>query len=372
MVALSSASQLGFGNVLNRFLPSAGRRTGRLVQSAYCIGAVASILLSFAFIAVAPLIANDLKAVLSNWTLIAWFSLGTAAWTIFALQDSALAGMRRAAWVPLENSIYALLKLMLLVVFAGIAASGIAIFAAWTAPLIFMIVGVNFLIAQRVLPAITTAPSAELTFGRIINFFGWDYAGGLTLTLAFAVAPLLVLNHSGPAASAIYHLSWTITYSLYLIGRSMGISLLTEGVSDKSRLKSLVFDSFVYTMVPLTAAALMIAAAAPLVMRMFGESYAVDGSNVLSVLALSSIRSTVGTHLRRIRDGTGLACCTHYRAICSRQQQHRQERTPTDLPLVYGCVGGVRPRSRHIVQAPAGRCFYTGDGYAAPRHDQNQ
>ncbi len=46
------------------------------------------------------------------------FVLAAAGDDVFTLQDSVLTGLRAAKWIPLENSLYALAKLLLLVVLA--------------------------------------------------------------------------------------------------------------------------------------------------------------------------------------------------------------------------------------------------------------
>ena len=37
---------------------------------------------------------------------IAFLTLGSMTWTIFALQDGVLAGLRRSLWLPVENGAY--------------------------------------------------------------------------------------------------------------------------------------------------------------------------------------------------------------------------------------------------------------------------
>ena len=62
-----------------------------------------------------------------------WFVLATMAWCIFTLQDNALAGMQQTVWVPIENTIFAMTKIALLLLFAWSAAR-YGIFASWTIP----------------------------------------------------------------------------------------------------------------------------------------------------------------------------------------------------------------------------------------------
>lgn len=290
LLTLSSIAQLNFANSLNRFVPAAGPRAGNLILFAYGAAGAASVVVALGFLVAIDLLVPKLHFLTNSPMLAGCFVVAVAAWTIFALQDSALAGLRRSVWVTIENSLYAVVKIVLLVVFAGFSVAGLSIFAAWTMPLLLFVGLVNYLIFRRFLREHQqVAGNIDLSMRAMVRFFGWDYLGGLMTTIAMGVAPVLVLSHLGPEANASYHLTWLITYSLYLIGRSMGISLLAESTADLRRLPALAADAFVHTMLPLGGAAIAIAIAAPLLLQAFGPSYARDGTGLLQVLALSTI-----------------------------------------------------------------------------------
>lgn len=290
LLTLSSIAQLNFANSLNRFVPAAGARAGNLILFAYGAAAAASIVVALGFLVAIDLLVPELHFLTNSPLLAGCFVLAVAVWTIFALQDSALAGLRRSIWVTIENSLYAVVKIVLLVIFAGISVAGLSIFAAWTVPLLLFVGLVNYLIFWKFLPEHgQAAGSIDLSMRAMVRFFGWDYLGGLMTTVAMGMAPVLVLSHLGPEANASYHLCWLIIYSLYLIGRSMGISLLAESTADLRRLPALAADAFIHTMLPLGGSAIAIAIAAPLLLQAFGPSYARDGAGLLQVLALSTI-----------------------------------------------------------------------------------
>lgn len=290
LLTLSSIAQLNFANSLNRFVPAAGTRAGNLILFAYGAAAAASIVVALGFLVAIDLLVPELHFLTNSPLLAACFVVAVAVWTIFALQDSALAGLRRSIWVTIENSLYAVVKIILLIVFAGISVAGLSIFAAWTVPLLLFVGLVNYLIFWKFLPEHgQAAGNIDLSMRTMVRFFGWDYLGGLMTTVAMGVAPVLVLSHLGPEANASYHLCWLIIYSLYLIGRSMGISLLAESTVDLRRLPTLAADAFIHTMLPLGGSAVAIAIAAPLLLQAFGPSYARDGAGLLQVLALSTI-----------------------------------------------------------------------------------
>ena len=118
MLMVSVLTQVNFGQALIRFLPRSGagvagaaagglrdlgrrRRARRRGVMAYC------------HLALDP--GDPLHVSLP---FAGWFVASTVVWSVFNLQDSALTGLRSAVWLPLENGVYGLVKLGLLVVVA--------------------------------------------------------------------------------------------------------------------------------------------------------------------------------------------------------------------------------------------------------------
>ena len=87
---------------------------------------------------------------------ILWNALSVAAvvlWTIFALQDSVLIGLRASRWVTVENVSFGLAKLASLPECIVITSTQ-GIFLAWTAPVIVTIMVVTWYLFQRRNPKI--------------------------------------------------------------------------------------------------------------------------------------------------------------------------------------------------------------------------
>jgi hypothetical protein len=78
------------------------------------------------------------------------FVAATVVWGIFAIEDAALLGLKRAVIVPVENTVYGAIKLVLLLGFtAFLSAAGI--FLSWVIPLAVVVPVVNWLIFRRYL-----------------------------------------------------------------------------------------------------------------------------------------------------------------------------------------------------------------------------
>ena len=159
MMLISVLTSLNFGQALIRFLPTAGRDSRSLVRLAYGISAAVAVVgsaavMTYCHFAYAP---GDPLHVSPGFA--AWFVVSTAAWSIFNLQDQVLTGLRSAMWVVLENGVYGVVKLGLLVVVAFTSVSD-GVFTSWSAPVIALLVPFTLLISRRLLPR-HTAETAD-------------------------------------------------------------------------------------------------------------------------------------------------------------------------------------------------------------------
>lgn len=295
MMLLGNLSQLGLANFLNRFLPRAGGASRRYIFSAYALSAFAGLIAASIFVLGIEVWAPTLRFLLSDRLMAIWFISATVLWCVFALQDGALVGLRHAHWVPLENILFAITKLALLLALAE-AFSAYGIFASWTFPLLFLILVINLLLTRRVLPQhMAQQASPDEKFGRaeIVQFLAGDYFSTLIWLLTLNLMPIIVLERAGTSANAYFYLPWTISYSLYLVSRSVGISLTVEAARDPARLADYSFRSLVLSAILLIPAVTLVILAAPLILRLFGEEYALSGVRLLRLLALSALPNII-------------------------------------------------------------------------------
>ncbi len=122
MLFLAGAAGLFLDGAMVRFIPRAGKATPRLIGMAYLISALAAALIASVFLIGIKVWAPALAFLTEDPWLTAGFILGTVVTVIFAEEDGALTGLRQATWVPLENSIYSVLKIAVLIGLALTAA----------------------------------------------------------------------------------------------------------------------------------------------------------------------------------------------------------------------------------------------------------
>jgi O-antigen/teichoic acid export membrane protein/aminoglycoside phosphotransferase (APT) family kinase protein len=295
MMLVSGVAQLNLIGGLLRFVPGAGPSTWRLVGWSYAISVVVAAVASFVFFVVARAWAPSLEFLSSDDGFAFWFIVATMVWCIFNLQDAVLTGLRRAVWVPVDNVLFAVVKIVLLVIFAA-TLPRFGIFASWTFAVVLSVIAINALLVLRLIPEHVRAPikSPEVANARLISrFVAADYVGGLTWIVAITLIPIVITEQLGAAQNAYYSLAWVMTTPLYLVSANTGSSLMVAVVNEQARLREYTHRVFVQTAGLVVPAALVLTIAAPYFLELLGSAYADRGTTPLRLMALSSIPAMV-------------------------------------------------------------------------------
>jgi O-antigen/teichoic acid export membrane protein len=310
LLFLSGVAQLNLAGAFTRFLPRAAQATGRLIAYAYLATTLLALGVAGGFLLGLGVWTPNLGFLRSTPPFGAWFVLATAAWGIFALQDMALTGMRQATWVPIENTLCGVAKIVLLIAVAGLAPT-FGIFVSWTIPTVVSLLPVNLLIFRSLVRRHRQASSPEpVPVGprQVIRFVAADYAGSLFALGASLLLPIIVTHELGPEATAYFYLAWLITYSLQLASHSMMASLTVEGAMDYSKFTTLAQHALTTTARLLLPAVAVLVLAAPSILRLFGPAYATHGSMLLRLLALAALPNLITllySSAARVRRCTG-------------------------------------------------------------------
>lgn len=307
MMFLAGLSQLNLADVLVRFVPAAGRSTRRLINRAYAAGVGMALLTSVGFVLLVPWISPGLYF-LHTPVLGGTFVLATVAYTVFVLQDGALTGLRRPGWVLAENAFFSVVKLVA-VLLLSLTAVHYGILISWALALLLALVFTNTYLYGYAMPrrereletgpapvepvAATEADGAAEAGPGFVRFTALSYLGGL-FWLAMATLPqVLILNTMGARDSAYFSICWVITTMYYVVSINMGSSLVVESAGDPQLLGPAIRTVLRSTGALLLAAVVVLLAAAPLVLRLFGPDYPVHAATLLRLLTLSALPNLV-------------------------------------------------------------------------------
>jgi O-antigen/teichoic acid export membrane protein len=311
MTFVIGISQLNLRASLVRLIPGAGAGAGRLVAVAYALSLAAAVIVSlavFGTMALSPDSAVSLAG-LATPAGIVFLTIGSMTWTIFALQDGALAGLRRSLWMPVENGAYGAAKIVVLVLAAG-AVPALGILFSWIVPMVVVVVIVTIVLAFRWLPQhMATGAGRSIGMARValLRFVAADYVGSLFTLTVTALLPVLVVHISGPREGAFFYIVWTISNSMNLVPLNVTASMTVETIHSQADVAGETRRTAIHLarlVLPMVALVFLFAHQ---ILLIFGPDYAAGGDDALRLAALGcipfSIR-TIYTAVARI-DGHG-------------------------------------------------------------------
>jgi len=303
MMLVSTFTQLNWSGALIRFLPRAGRSARQMLLTAYLMATglaavAAAAVMAYCHFARAP---DDPLYVSAGVAV--WFVVATVAWSVFNLQDAALTGMRSAVWVPLENGLYGLVKLVLLVVVARTSLSD-GVFASWTIPVIALLVPVNLLLFRRILPRHASAePDAPPPGRRVLaRYMAGDYAAQAFTQLSSTFLPVLVVSLLGAAQGAYYLPAQTAFAAMGMLATAITSSLVVEAARDEQATHRLARAMLRRICVLVLPAGAFVGLAAPWLLELFGSQYRAGATTVLQLMMLSLLpRVPVALYVTKCR-----------------------------------------------------------------------
>ena len=266
---------------------------------AYALSLAAAVVVSlvvFGFMALSPDSALSLAG-LATPTGIAFLTIGSMTWTIFALQDGALAGLRRSLWLPVENGAYGAAKIVVLILVAGLVPA-MGILFSWIVPMLVVVVIVTIALAFRWIPqhmAAGAGRSIGMARVALLRFVAADYVGSLFTLAVTALLPVLVVSIAGPRQGAFFYIVWTISNSMNLIPLNVTASMTVETIHSQADVAGELRRTTIHLarlVLPMVAVVFVFADKNLLI---FGPEYAAGGDDALRLAALGVIPFTVRT-----------------------------------------------------------------------------
>ncbi|GHE53790.1 lipopolysaccharide biosynthesis protein [Streptomyces capitiformicae] len=281
MKLLAGLTALTLTGALARFIPVAGRGTGRLVFRTYAGSSVVVALAAGMFLLTLGLWGSSYRF-LHDPVNAVFFVLAVVAWSVLTLQDGVLTGLRSAVWVPVGNTVFSAVKLVLLVLFAA-AVPTMGVFVSWVAAIAMSVLPLGWLVFRRLIPQHVKATEDHArppSWKEIGRFLAGDYTGSLFSLAVVYLVPVIVAAQVSSADNAYFYITTTIGGTVNLLAINMGASLTVEGAHDPARLAAntrAALKRMARIMLPVCAALFF---GAPWILAVFGQGYA-DAATVL-------------------------------------------------------------------------------------------
>ncbi|MGX1881885.1 lipopolysaccharide biosynthesis protein [Streptomyces sp. NPDC055287] len=294
MKLLAGLTALTLTGALARFIPVAGRRTGRLVLRTYAASSVVVAGAALVFLSTLSLWGPSYSFLHGPLNGLG-FVLAVVAWSLLTLQDGVLTGLRSALWVPVGNTVFSAVKLVLLVVIAASVPTA-GVFVSWVAAIAVSVVPLGWLVFRRLVPehvAATEDRAQPLTLRQMGRFLAGDYTGSLfSLAVVYAV-PVIVASQVSSEDNAYFYITTTIGGTVNLLAINMGASLTVEGAHDPSTLAQncrAALRRMARIMLPV---ATVLFFGAPYILGVFGDGYADAATPLLRWFAVGALLRVV-------------------------------------------------------------------------------
>ncbi|MET9392628.1 lipopolysaccharide biosynthesis protein [Streptomyces sp. NPDC006624] len=276
-----------------RFVPRAGRETGRLVWGTYAVSSLVVALAAAVFLLTLDAW-GDSFAPLGTPAAGAVFVAACVAWALLTLQDGVLTGLRKAEWVPAGNAVFSVGKLVLLAVFAG-SLPVLGIFVSWAAAIALSTLPLGWLIFRRLIPGQAEAdrdkdPPKAREMGR---FLAGDSLGALFSLAMINLLPVMVAVRFSAAENGYFYVAYTVGGTMEFMAINMASSLTAHASHDPRRLADGVRGALRRMTLLLVPVVLVLVAFAPQILTPFSPDYAEHGSTVLRLLALGALPRVV-------------------------------------------------------------------------------
>jgi O-antigen/teichoic acid export membrane protein len=285
LLLLAFMAQLSFTSIFDRFLPVIGKGTRTFVVNAYAL--CSGVALAAGIIYLLAGFGRTFIPSSLGWR--ALFVVSVMLWTIFALQDSVLTGLRATKWVPVENILFAVAKLALLPLTLALTVHQ-GLFLAWTVPVLAATVAVSWYLFRKRIPeheamnaAIEDLPSNR----EIASLAVAQYAQALINFFTPSIVVLIIISRLGAVQEARYYLPTLIAGGVAGFLWNLNTSFLVEGSRDPTRLRQHANVTIRAALVVLVPAVIIGIALAPQILRIFGNGYAVHGTTLLRLQLLA-------------------------------------------------------------------------------------
>lgn len=293
MGLVAAFAHLGIGMGLIRFLPHSGENANAMINTAFTIGILISIVVAFIFLAGLDYWSPALLFLRQNPIYLAAFVIFTVASNMLHITGNAFVAERRAGFVVVQDLIFSLLKLSLPILLVAFFHS-FGIFASWGIAQCIVVLLCLFLF----LPRVQTGYRPFFTINKkivndMMHFSFANYLSNLLWGVPTLVLPIMVVNLLGAEVNAYFFIAWTVASAPGIVSGALSTSLFAEGSYDEDGVGLNIWRSLKISCLTLVPTIILILVIADKLLLLFGSSYAENATTLLRILTISALPLTI-------------------------------------------------------------------------------
>lgn len=298
MSLIAPFTVLGFGTALIDRLPTMRSGRAQLVATATTVCATVAFVVALVCARFLPGTFIGLPGAGHGVAPTLLFAGGVAAHAVGLLLDSALLSATGGGYQLRRNTIFAVGKLTLLVVFALTLNhyGSLSIFASWFAGGVVSIVAVGILLLRdyrvplrRLWPRLSSLDGFHLHAVK-------HHCLNMSLTVPYYAMPIVANSILGSEKAGYLFATWSLAGFVFFLPLALSTALFASGAKDSSKIAQEFRFSLRTSFAACTAANLVLLPLGGLVLTIFGSSYAENGRLVLILLCLGGFGVIIRDH----------------------------------------------------------------------------
>jgi O-antigen/teichoic acid export membrane protein len=265
------------------------------------------LILSLGTLALSPLLGDSLRTIGQDWTTAALFVIGSVATTAGITLDSAAIGLHRGSAQLTRGSLNSVLKLALVggLVLVGTRTAPGLIFA-WALALVVSLVACAPMLRLGPSPAGEGSLSHRVALARRYGVLSLKHhVLNLSINSISYIVPLMAALLIPPQQVAYFSTAFLLSATVLIIPYLLALALFAERSGDQGLLHRHVRRTLPLGLALCGGIVVVVQVAAPLVLRVFGPAYVINGTTPLRLLILVGPAYVIKDHYTAIRRAQG-------------------------------------------------------------------
>lgn len=300
MTLLGTVGMVGLGTLLMRELPRRMGDAGGLVMTALLTAAGVSSALGVLFAVFAPRLSPEFVPLSASPFSMTLFVAGVMLTSVTLVLDQVLLGVLRGGTQLMRNTLFALAKLILLVVAGFTLATSMTIYATWVLGILLSLGLIGFVVLREQIPLHQFRPNWALMRGLRKAALS-HHALNLALQAPGLMLPVVVTALLSSSANASFYTAWMIAAFVFVAPNALTTMLYVVGSADPAALPRKIRQTLKLSLLAGAGGSLFLLIFAGVILKLFGRTYADEAVWCLRILALGVFPLTIRVHYIAIR-----------------------------------------------------------------------
>jgi len=286
---ISSLSNLGINQSLVRFLPIQGDSARQFINSSLTFVGIVAIILLVIFLSGMSVWLPALLPIFNQPIYVIALALLAVLQPVLSLAGQASIARHKSNFVFIQNAIVGFVKLAALLLLATSFAD-FGILSSWGIAMLLTFPISILLFVPKSVPGYRFSPSLNKDILKDITKYSFaNYLADILWMSPAMILPLLITNILGTVQNAYFFIAWNIVNVIAAIPIALSTSLFAEGANEAAymagRLRKCV-SAIATILIPVV---IMVVCFADIILLLFGAQYSENSTNLLRVIALSTI-----------------------------------------------------------------------------------